>query len=856
MQKQMNALMKTSLLMWMCLLGLTTVTTAQQRPGMRPTGGNGTQMNIGRFYGKIVDDEGKGIGYASVQLWTSRFDTTTQQLQEKAIAGQLTSENGDFSLEKLPVRGNFTLKVSVLGYAKFEQKVAFEGRNVDKDLGNVSLSTEVLTVDEVVIEGEASTVTLALDKKTYRVDKDVMAIGGTAEDALKNVPSLSVDLDGNLTMRNASPQIFVDGRPTTLTLDQIPADAIETVEVITNPSARYDASGGQAGIVNIVLKKDRRIGYNGSVRSGVDSRGGYNFGGDINVREGKFNAFVSTNLNERVSQGQGETYRENFFGNPATNIFQANENEFSGRFANIRGGLDWFINNRNTLTFSASYTNGKFNPTDVINIRTDSLYSSMPTFSQTIRESQSERHFQNTGGSILFKHLYPKDGKEWTADININKIQFEGMGSFHTSFLNSELESREQQLSVGGTTFFTAQTDYVDPITKNLKLEAGLRAAIRTHDNDNLNAVYVPSTGEYVRIPNFADQYNFDDQVFAAYGTLSHQFSKWGYMLGLRAESSRYTGTLPESGSTFNNDYPLSLFPSVFATYKLNEQDNIQASYTRRINRPNFFQLLPFTDFSDSLNLRRGNPNLLPEFTNSFEMSYQNVMKGGHDILVTAYYKQASDLITTYQFSEYDEALGRDFLITSYTNSNSSTAYGMEFTMRNTFFKNIELTSNVNLYQARVDASNVEQNLVNEQFTWTVKENLTIKLPADFRLQVSGEYRSKAAFTPSGGGRFGGWRGVTNTAQGYTLPNWYVDAAIRKDLFKRKASLAVSVRDIFASRQFGTYSESSFFVQERWSIRNPQMVSVNFSYRFGKPDVSLFKRKNTKINTGGSDMMN
>lgn len=852
----MNILLKTSLWIIICLVGLTTEIAAQQGSAMRQFSGNGGQMNIGRFYGKIVDDESKGISYASVQLWTVQFDSATQSMQQKAIAGQLTAENGDFSLEKLPVRGGFILKVSILGYAKLEQKVAFEGRNFDKDLGNISLTTEALSIDEVVIEGEASRVTLALDKKIYRVDKDIMAVGGTAEDALKNVPSLSVDLDGNLTMRNASPQVFVDGRPTTLTLDQIPADAIETVEVITNPSARYDASGGQAGIVNIVLKKNRRIGYNGNIRSGIDTRGGYNFGGDINVREGKLNAFVSANLNQFASQGEGETVRNNLFGNPPTTILQVNENEFTGRFTNVRGGVDWFIDNRNTLTFSASYTDGKFKPSNLINIRTDSLYATETTFSQAIRESNSERHFQNTGGSILFKHLYPKDGKEWTADINFNRIKVDGMGNFYTNYFNSEVESRERQISEGGTQFITAQTDYVDPLTKNIKLEAGLRVAIRTHDNDNLNTVFEPLVNDYVRIPNFADQYNFNDQVYAAYGTLSHQFSKWGYMLGLRAESSSYTGTLPESGTIFNNDYPLSLFPSLFATYKLNEQDNIQASYTRRINRPNFFQLLPFTDFSDSLNLRRGNPNLLPEFTNSFEVSYQNILADGNDILVTAYYKQASDLITTYQFSEFDEALNREFLISSYTNSNSSIAYGLEFTMRNTFLKIFELTSNVNLYNARVDASNVEQDLINEQFTWNLKENLIVKLPANFRLQISGEYRSKAAFTPSGGGRFGGWRGVTNTAQGYTLPNWYVDAAIRKDLFNRKASLSVSVRDIFASRQFGTYSESSFFIQDSWSIRNPQTVSVNFSYRFGKPDVSLFKRKNNNMNFQGSDMMN
>jgi outer membrane receptor for ferrienterochelin and colicin len=199
---------------------------------------------------------------------------------------------------------------------------------------------------------------------------------------------------------------------------------------------------------------------------------------------------------------------------------------------------------------------------------------------------------------------------------------------------------------------------------------------------------------------------------------------------------------------------------------------------------------------------------------------------------------------------------GREVLISSSINSNSSEAYGVEFTVRNTITKDIELTSNINLYNSKVDASNIEVGLVNEQFTWFAKENLTVKLPADFRLQITGEYQSKAAFTPSSGeGRFRGWGGSSNTAQGYSLANWFVDVAVRKDLFKRKASLSVSMNDIFRSRRMGSYSESAFFIQDSWRLRNPQVVRVNLSYRFGKPDTSLFKRKNTNQSNQGSDMM-
>jgi outer membrane receptor for ferrienterochelin and colicin len=264
---------------------------------------------------------------------------------------------------------------------------------------------------------------------------------------------------------------------------------------------------------------------------------------------------------------------------------------------------------------------------------------------------------------------------------------------------------------------------------------------------------------------------------------------------------------------------------------------------------------MPFTDFSDPLNLRRGNADLRPEFTNSLELSYQNIFNSGHNVLVSLYYKQVSDLITSYQYAEFNDELGQDVLVNSYANSLGSKAYGMELTVKNTFFKNLELTSNLNLYNSEVDASNVETDLMIDRFSWFLKENLTVKLPKDFTLQLSGQYQSPAAFSPTGGGRFGHWRGSVNTAQGYRISYWFVDAALRKNILNRKGALTLSIQDIFGSRKTGTYTESDFFIQDTWRLRNPQLMRLNFSYRFGKMDTSLFKRKNTRTNNEGMDMM-
>lgn len=829
-------------------------------------GQRGGSPAVGRFYGKVVDEHGKGVSYATVQLFTVR-DSVGVPDEPALVNGQITEENGDFSLDNIPVAANYKLKISFIGYAEVEQNIAFKkassdpksggwapsGTVLENDLGNIALVYSTQSLETVVVTGEKATVTLALDRKIYRVDKDASTAGGNAVDALKNVPSLSVDIDGNVALRNGAPQIFVDGRPTTLSLDQIAADAIETVEVITNPSAKYDAGGSSAGIVNIVLKKEKRLGYNGNVRAGTDIRGGYNFGGDLNAAGSETNFFVSGNLNQRRGFSTGETSQKNLYGIPLTNFTQLLDNRMQGAFTNVRGGLDWFVDNRNTLTFSTSYTHGRFQPEDILSTRVDSLFETGIISSEYVRTADQNRNFRNVGGSILFKHIFPKPGSEWTADLNFNRVRFIGGSDYLTEFVNG-LEEMERQSNEGKGQFVTIQSDLVHAISPSLKIETGVRAVLRRNTSDNLNQFFLD--GAWMDLNRISDHYRFKDDVYAAYATFSQEIGQWGYQLGMRSESSFYQGTLTGIDSSFNINYPVSLFPSVFLTRKLRDGNNIQFSYTRRINRPNFFQTMPFTDISNALNPRRGNPQLRPEFTNSLELSYQKLISQNHNLLFSLYYKQATDLITAYLTEEYVEELAEVLVLTTFTNSNTSYAYGGEITMKNTFQKKIDLTSNFNLYQSALDASNVEQSLSINRISWFLKEQLSVRLPHAFTLQVSGEYRSKASFTPATDSRMPWGPPTLNTAQGYTLANWYVDVALRKDLFDRKASLTLNINDIFRSRQFGTYTASDLFVQESYRTRDPQIARLNFNYRFGKTDASLFKRRNMNQNSQGNDMMN
>ena len=312
------------ILMALTVLLFSVPVLAQFPGGGRPGGGGmgGGNMNIGHFYGKLVDvNTKKGVEAASAQLIQSKFDTTTKKRKDTIVGGMLTSKNGEFSFENLPIFGNYRLKITAIGYKTIEQKVAFDTKmpqgggaasggqapdmsqalaGIDKDLGNIKLETDAKVLETVTVTGSKPLFQMGVDRKIFNVDKNLISVGQTAQELMKSIPSLNVDIDGNVTLRNAAPTIFVDGRPTTLTLDQIPADAIESVEIITNPSAKFDASGGTAGILNIVLKKNRKAGYNGNLRVGIDSRGKFNLGGDINVKQGKVNFFqapVTTSAN-------------------------------------------------------------------------------------------------------------------------------------------------------------------------------------------------------------------------------------------------------------------------------------------------------------------------------------------------------------------------------------------------------------------------------------------------------------------------------------------------------------------------------------------------------------------------------
>lgn len=729
---------------------------------------------------------------------------------------------------------------------------------LDKDLGNIKIETEEKVLDNVTVTASKPGLQLGIDRKIFNVDKNIVSAGGTAVDIMRNIPSLNVDIDGNVTMRNASPQIFVDGRPTNLTLDQIPSDAIQSVEMITNPSAKFDASGGTAGILNVVLKKEKKVGYNGNLRANVDSRGRVGGGGDINLRQQKVNLFASGMYNQRKSIATGHTERENFYSTPQVNQYQTDRSTSLGGFGFGRAGLDYFISNRNTLSASVNFARGQFKPYSSSGILYDSLYPT-PTTSFQDRESNSKSNFRNLGATLSFKHNFPKAGREWTADVTYNKGKNTNNNFINTDYLDKPggtllSEYNQQQTIDGKNNNVVIQTDFVNPITDKSKLEMGLRAQLRTNSSIN-SFYYADADGKWVFQPASAINYKSDDQVYAAYASYSNQVNNFGYQLGLRAESSNYNGELLNTGQVFKIDFPISLFPSVFLSQKLGETSSIQVNYTRRINRPNFWQLTPFTDSSDRLNPSKGNPGLKPEFTNSFELSYEKSFRNKGNFLASIYYKQTTDLITRFQ-EPATGAGGEELLLNTYINANSSYTTGLELTTRQNLFKWWEFTPNFNLYMSDVDINIAGQADQPKLTSYFAKVNNTFKLPKNISLQVSGDYQSKTVLPPGGsagggrggfggGGMFGG--GPSGASQGYIRPTWGIDAAIRYEFLKnRTASVSININDIFRTRVSDVHSESTLFYQDAFRRRDPQVLRINFNWRFGKFDPNLFKRKNMK----------
>jgi outer membrane receptor protein involved in Fe transport len=508
---------------------------------------------------------------------------------------------------------------------------------------------------------------MGIDRKIFNVDKNLLSTGQTAVEVMKNIPNLNVDIDGNVTLRNAAPTLLIDNRPTTLTMDQIPADIIDRVEIITNPSAKYDASGGNAGILNIVLKKNKKNGYNGGLRTGVDMRGKFNGGGDLNVRDNKLNFSLSGNIRNNKSLSTSENLRDLLLLPIPTSVNTYTNSIGNSLFSFYRGGFDYLIDNRNTLSIFGNIVKGEFENTSSQKI--DSVLSGITSPSIGL-DNSSKFTFLNKGGQVSFKHLFAETGHELSADFNYNESS-----NNNNSFINSSIINQRTTGS-GNSKNYTSNIDYEKLFKNNVKFETGVR--LNSRDEFNLRDQY----RNEILVNSISNQLKYKEQVFAAYTNLGGKKNNLSYQIGFRVENRNYTvNVLNKQGQDSLESkikLPLSLFPSAFISYKLNDKNDFQFNYSKRINAPNPFQLQPFADYSDPLNISVGNPKLKPQFTHSFEVAYNNVYKKGSNLLVTAYYKYSTDLITNYIYKDINPINNDSAFYSSFINANTSKVFGLE----------------------------------------------------------------------------------------------------------------------------------------------------------------------------------
>lgn len=826
---------------------------AAHRPGTGASGGAQRPQGpaIGHIYGKLLDaTTGKPVPYSSVALLRAK--------DSSVVTGMLSQTNGDFSLENLPM-GAYLVRIDFMGYNRLQKKVLITGQTAEQDLGNIKMSPNVKALAEVEVTGQKSAFQMGIDKKVFNVDRNLVSVGGTATDVLKSVPAVNVDIDGNVTVRNASPNIFVDGKPSTLTLDQIPADAIESVELVTNPSAKYDAEG-MSGILNIVLKKNKKAGINGSVNASVSNGNRYNAGGNIAVRQGKWNVFANYTINSNHSTGYGYTHRTNFAdSSSALNYLkQDDRNSSKPLFQFGRFGADYAIDNRNTISLSQNIVAGDFKNYD--NLLSTFQDAGHDITSLSDRVTNTNMSFRNYTTALNFTHNFAKPSQALTVDANANFSRLHRGGDFITQAqdpLGGNLGQPVYQdnNTAGKTSFITLQSDYTNPIGKNGKLEAGLKTTLRnftsTYDVYDIDT----TTQESKFNPLLSNDYKYSEQIYAGYLNYANTIGKFGYQVGLRGEQYVYSGEIPSANEHFKptKSRP-GLFPSLFLSQKLAHDQELQLNYSRRVTRPNFFQLIPYRDYSDPQNQREGNPNLKPEYTNSFEFSYAKNWKSSN-FLATLYYRNTTDLITT-----VSDAIGKDTLLTHYVNADKDNSYGAELTMKNTIIRGWDVTTNVNLYQTNLTVKSGDQSYSNNGFSWMAKINSETKLPANFTLQVNGTYQAPSVALPNsgggGGGRGGGGGGgmqlAQSTAQGKIKGFSGVDMAVKKDFLKNKAaSLTLALSDVFNTRQYQLTQVTPQFEQDYMRKRESRIVKLTFAYRFGKFDNNLFKRK--KSNNQQSD---
>jgi hypothetical protein len=707
------------------------------------------------------------------------------------ISGILTDENGNFSLPNVPV-GKYKLTVAFIGYKSETRRVEISPDNSNIRLKTIILSDNSQMLKEVEVVGIASQTKFDIDKKIYTVNQNALSAGVGADEILKNIPSVNVDNEGNISLRNdENVQVWINGKPSGLTaenrgqiLEQLPAESVESVEVITNPSSKYNPEG-TSGIINVVLRKDRKAGYYGSVSAGASYPWGFNAGGNVNYSNKKIDTYLSLNYRNNRREGGGWLNRTSFNEQDTTYLRQDNEsiNRMQGFFA--RAGVDYHINDKNTIGVSGFTMLGGSTRTS------DYQYSLInPPYSQTTTSDADQLGYNF---SIDYKHIFDKNGHELTASAGHSDFTFDSNTDYLTLRENANSE-RNEDMSRHSQEHWL-QADYTLPIGEKSKLEAGYKSS------------WQPDRNILKRNSVLNDDFTLDRQIHAVYANYKNtlKFIDLGYLIGVRGEATITDWkNIYENGSSSSYD----LFPSLFLSKSFGKGNELQISLTRRINRPGRRELNPLRDTSDSTNIRYGNPDLKSAFALAYELIYIKTWTN-HTLSASAYLRQTDNIIQPVS------AFNSGVLETTYKNIASRQNSGLELSLKDRLFRIMELTSTVNLYYSKLNG-NAEYGLQSrENFSWDLRIIGNILIQKGFSAQLTANYQS-ASLLP----------------QGKRLPNYSLDAGLKKT-FAEKITVNLSVRDIFDSRKMRQEIFSDNFRQESEQYFNGRNIRLTVSYNFG-----------------------
>lgn len=766
------------------------------------------------------------------------------------LTGIVTDQAGSFSIAKLP-EDSYVLSVSFIGYKTVEKNFTLSKQTPGINFRTIPLQEDSQILSEVQVTGQRPQMKFEIDKKVFNVDQNISSTGGSASDVLSNIPSVEVNNDGEVSLRGSSDvTVWINGRASGLSadnraqiLEQLPAESIQRIEVITNPSAKFSPEG-TSGIINIVLKEDRRAGYYGSVQTGVDTRGGWNLSGNINYTLKQAEMYAGMGYRARKNEGGGYSNRTNLdaVGNPLSFLNQTTANKSDGGQTFARAGITWHLTTADHLNVAAFGMFGKRNQNTIID-----YVSNVPgSFLTSQRTTDGKNPMQGGNVELGYKHEFSKTSSlDLVGSWNTWNMDQKSIYNQYSAFADrASTTTYQQQRNKMKSHSWELQADYVNTFTEFSKLEAGYKGTF-SRQNSPVETYSGQNAGDATFDKQLYNRFYYDQDIHAAYVTYSGRFGNFGYQGGLRGEYSRTDTRSLEFGQEksdvkpYKDDY-FSLFPSVFLTYTLPANNEIQINYTRRISRPWGRQLNPFMNITDSTNISFGNPYLTPQYSNSMELNYIKNWNA-QTLSISAYYRNTNDVIQRISYLE------RDIMKSTFENVAKTQSAGTEIVAKNHLFRILDLTTTINLYYNKLDgftylpegAEKPVTGKSNEDFSWNAKMIANIALPASISLQLTGNYNSRQLI-----------------AQGYQKSNYSLDAGIRKAFLDRKLSLSINARDLLNSKKWKTETSGSGFTQTASNWRTGRTIGFTLTYSFGNMKAGKGKSQQRSQQDDGNNMMN